>query len=103
MSGASTVAVATMGSLQVQHMDRKNEQSLGALLRRLSNRANQWVAMYTVRGVLKAHALGPEAFHAFVAQQRKLHYRFDAPIMPTLEADAVREIGPPGPVLGSPP
>jgi acetyl esterase/lipase len=83
-------------------MDRKTGSPIGAWRRRLSNRLNQWVAAYTVRGVLKAQARGPEAFHAFVAQQRALHYRFDAPIMPTMEAEAVREIGP-GPGLASPP
>lgn len=103
MSVVGSAAIAATGRLQVQHMDRKSESKLGVLRRWLSNRINQQIAMYTVRGVLKAHARGPEAFHAFVARQRALHYRFDAPIMPTLEADAVREIGPPGPALGAPP
>jgi acetyl esterase/lipase len=102
MSVANAIDAPAAGRLEIQHMDRATGPSLTALKAWLVNRAMQAVTTYSMRGALKAHAQGPEAFHAFVNRQRQMHYRFDAPTLPMLEAEAVRQMGP-GPGLASPP
>jgi acetyl esterase/lipase len=102
MNFSSVVDAPAPGRLEVVHMDQAPGPSLTALKARLVNRAMQAVTTYSMRGALKAHAQGREAFHAFVNRQRQMHYRFDAPILPMLEAEAVRQLGP-GPGLASPP
>ena len=102
MNFSSVVNAPATGRLEVLHMDRAPGPSLTALRAWLVNRAMQAVTSYSMRGVLKAHAEGPEAFLAFVEQQRKRHYAFDAPILPMMEAEAVRQMGP-GPGLAAPP
>jgi monoterpene epsilon-lactone hydrolase len=102
MSIVTAIDVPVTGRLEVQHMDRPAGLSFAALKARLVNRAMQAVTTYSMKGALKAHAEGPEAFLAFVQRQREMHYKFDAPTLPMLEAEAVRQLGP-GPGLASPP
>ena len=91
-----------MGRLEVLEMDQRSGSVFAAWKRLMVNRIMQWAASYTVRGAVKAHAGDQQEFHSFVASQRRRHALIDAPILPRLEADAVREIGP-GPGLSAPP
>jgi acetyl esterase/lipase len=75
---------------------------LKSVLRRLGNRAMQRMVTASMRAAVRAHEEGPDAFLAYVQRQRRMHERFDAPILPMVEAEAVREVGP-GPGLASPP
>jgi acetyl esterase/lipase len=95
-------AVPLRGRLEVTEMDRRGGTSFKAFQRWAVNRTMQWVTTYSMRGALKAYDQGQDAFFAFVNHQRSMHYRFDAPILPMMEAEAVRELGP-GPGLASPP
>jgi acetyl esterase/lipase len=90
------------GRLEILNMDQPAGFSLNAIKSRLVNRAMQRVTTISLRGALRAHERGPEAFLAYVERQRRMHMRFDAPILPMLEAEAVRQIGP-GPGLPAPP
>lgn len=55
-----------------------------------------------MRACLRAEAAGPEALARYAARQRRLHMRFDAPVLARIEAEAVREAGP-GAGLAPPP
>jgi acetyl esterase/lipase len=101
MSIATTIDAPAHGRLEILHMDRP-AGSFTAFKAWLVNRAMQAVTSYSMRGVLKAHAEGPDAFLKFVERQRAMHYKFDAPTLPMLEAEVVRQIGP-GPGLAAPP
>jgi acetyl esterase/lipase len=101
MSVAYTVGQPQAGRLEVVEMDRRPVLSLKPLARLLANRLSQRIVTASMRAAVKAQAAGPEAFLAYVERQRALHYRFDAPIMPMVEAEAVRVAGPG--VLSAPP
>lgn len=76
-------------------MDRPRARySLRSLARRLANKTSQRIVTASMRAATRAHAEGPAALLAYVERQRRLHERFDAPILPMMEADAVRTAGP---------
>jgi acetyl esterase/lipase len=102
MSVARAVAQATPGRLEVLDMDRAGAFSLGAFGRWAVNRSMQWVTSRALRKAMRLHGQAWKPFLAEVNRQRRLHALFDAPILPLMEADAVRELGP-GPGLASPP
>jgi epsilon-lactone hydrolase len=91
----------TAGRLHVDHMDKAGG-ALKALVRTTVNRTSQWIITQAMRSALKAEAEGREALIAFTERQRKLHYLSDAPILPMMDAEAVRQTGP-GPGLRAPP
>jgi acetyl esterase/lipase len=101
MSVTHAVAQTTPGRLEVLDMGGGGV-SMGALGRWAVNRGMQWVTSRALRKAMRLHAQGREPFLAEVNRQRRLHELFDAPILPLLEADAVRELGP-GPGVASPP
>ncbi|WP_041373267.1 alpha/beta hydrolase [Phenylobacterium zucineum] len=90
---------AGLGGVQI--MDRPGEAALKSLARRAANKTMQWLVTRSMRQAVRAHAAGPEAFLAYVERQRRIHERFDAPILPMMEAEAIRVAGPG--VLSSPP
>ncbi|WP_334163469.1 alpha/beta hydrolase fold domain-containing protein [Phenylobacterium sp.] len=102
MSVARSLDQPLAGRLEVRHMDGAGGLGLKTLARRLANRTMQRLVTGSMRAAVKAHAEGPEAFLAYVERQRRLHARFDAPILPMVEAEAVRQGGP-GPGLAAPP
>lgn len=73
-----------------------------ALTRRLANRTMQRIVTSTMRAALRAEADGPQALARFVAGQRRIHMRFDAPVLARVDAEAVRQAGP-GAGLSAPP
>lgn len=83
-------------------MDQPAGFSLKSLLRLAANKSMQWIVTASMRAAVRAHAKGPDALLAYVQGQRRLHERTDAPILPMMEAEAVRQIGP-GPGLAAPP
>lgn len=102
MSVSRTIEAPRLGSLEFVEMDRGSSSGIARLKRLLVNRAMQWAATYTVRGVMKRHAIGGKVFEDFIQSQRRMHALIDAPILPRMEAEAVRQSGP-GPGLSSPP
>jgi epsilon-lactone hydrolase len=102
MSVARAAVLGTPGRLEVVSMDRASAPTLGAFGRWIVNRGMQWVTTRALRRAMRKMAEGQEVFLAEVNRQRALHERFDAPILPLMEADAVRQLGP-GPGLASPP
>ena len=94
MGVAYTVDQPKVGNLEILQMDRSPDLSLKPLARKLANRLSQVLVTGSMRAAVKAHAAGPEAFLAYVERQRRMHYRFDAPILPIMEAEAVRVAGP---------
>lgn len=88
------------GRVEFRQMDAP--AGLQSAWRRFVNRTMQAIVTRTMRATLRAEAAGPEALAAHTARQRRIHERFDAPILPRLEAEAVRQIGP-GAGLSSPP
>ncbi|MGA0607276.1 alpha/beta hydrolase [Phenylobacterium sp. VNQ135] len=101
MSVAYGVDQPVAGRLEVQTMDGAAGRSLKSLGRRLVNRTMQWLVTRSMRQAVVADRQGREALLAYVARQRRLHERTDAPILPMMEAEAVRVAGPG--VLSSPP
>ncbi len=73
-----------------------------ALMRRLANRTMQRIVTSTMRAALRAEADGPQALARYVAGQRRIHMRFDAPVLARVDAEAVRQAGP-GAGLSAPP
>ncbi|WP_068877762.1 MULTISPECIES: alpha/beta hydrolase fold domain-containing protein [unclassified Phenylobacterium] len=73
-----------------------------ALMRRLANRTMQRIVTSAMRGALRAEADGPQALARYVAGQRRIHMRFDAPVLARVDAEAVRQAGP-GAGLSAPP
>jgi acetyl esterase/lipase len=71
-------------------------------LRVLANRAMQRIVTGSMRACLRAEAAGPEALARYTAHQRRIHMRFDAPVLARVEAEAVRQAGP-GAGLAPPP
>lgn len=102
MSVSRTIDLPRLGRLDLIDMDRRSASPVGRLQRRLVNRLAQWVAVRLVRRILESHAQGEEAFYRFVNTQRRMHALVDAPILPRLEAEAVRQFGP-GPGVPDPP
>jgi len=67
---------------------------LKAWLRTLANRTMQRIVTASMRACLRAEAAGPEALARYTARQRRIHMRFDAPVLARVEAEAVRQTGP---------
>jgi len=102
MSVASGVGESAAGRLDVRQMDRPaGLLSLKSLARRMANKAMQRMVTASMRAAVRAYEQGPEAFLDHVERQRRTHHRFDAPILPMVEAEAVRVAGPG--LLSSPP
>lgn len=93
MSLAGSVQEARAAQAEVVRMDRPGAP-LAAWLRTLVNRAMQRIVTSSMRAGLRAEAAGPEALSRYVAQQRRLHMRFDAPVLARVDAEAVRQTGP---------
>lgn len=102
MSIARVAVAPNAGRLQVLNMDRPARLPLAGLRRWIVNRGMQWVTSRALRRAMRLHGQSWDAFIAEVERQRKLHEIFDAPILPRLDAEAVRQLGP-GPGLSSPP
>ncbi|MET0274954.1 MAG: hypothetical protein ABW360_18360, partial [Phenylobacterium sp.] len=102
MSVAVSVDQLAGPRVEVRHMDRPGGVSFRSMARRVANRAMQGLVTGSMRAAARAEAEGWDALLAYVARQRRIHERFDAPILPTMEAEAIRQIGP-GPGLASPP
>ncbi|WP_296596177.1 alpha/beta hydrolase [Phenylobacterium sp.] len=101
MSLVGSLGEASVGRAQVVEMDRPAPVWRG-WLRRLANRAMQRIVTASMRACLRAEAKGPEALARYTARQRRIHMRFDAPVMARVEAEAIRQAGP-GAGLSSPP
>lgn len=101
MSIAYGVDQPVTGRLAVESMDGAAGLGLKRLARRAANRTMQWIVTRAMRAGVRAHAQGREAFLAYVERQRRMHYLSDAPILPMMEAEAIRVAGPG--VLSSPP
>lgn len=102
MSVTRNAALPVQGRLKVQNMDRAGGRPLRAASNWFVNRAMQWVTTASMRGALRAHGRGRDQLLAYVARQRAMHEKFDAPFLPMMEAEAVRLTGP-GPGLTAPP
>ncbi|WP_374468587.1 alpha/beta hydrolase [Phenylobacterium sp.] len=102
MSVASSFGQLAAGRVEIRQMDGPDTGALKSLMRRVANKAMQRMVTASMRAAVRAHEQGPEAFLAYVERQRRMHERFDAPILPMMEAEAVRQAGP-GPGLASPP
>jgi acetyl esterase/lipase len=106
MSVTRGVAALVAGGLDIQQMDRAEPNPLKAWTRRAANRAMQRIVTSTMRATLAAEARGPEAFARHLDQQRRLHMRFDAPlvapVVAKVDAEAIRQAGP-GAGLAPPP
>lgn len=94
MGVAYAVDQPSVGRLEMTDMDRPAVLSLRSLARRMANKAVQRLVNGSMRAAVRAHAAGPETFLAYVERQRSRHYRLDAPILPMMEAEAVRIAGP---------
>jgi acetyl esterase/lipase len=94
MSAGYAVDQPRAGRLEIRHMDRSAGLLLKPLVRRLANRLSQRLVTTSMRAAVRADAAGREALLAYVERQRRLHHRFDAPILPMMEAEAVRVAGP---------
>jgi len=101
MSVARALPASSDGRVEIIHMDRAAAPFRG-LGRSCVNRAMQWITTRAMKRVLRKHAEGWDAFIAEVNRQRRLHELFDAPILPMMEAEAVRQLGP-GSGWASPP
>jgi acetyl esterase/lipase len=83
-------------------MDRPASNALKSLTRLIANRLMQVLVTRSMRNAVRAEARGPDALQHYVEQQRRMHMRLDAPILPRLDAEAVWQAGP-GPGLPPPP
>jgi monoterpene epsilon-lactone hydrolase len=101
MSLAGSVVGARVSLAEVVQMDLP-APPWAALVRRLANRTMQRIVTSTMRSALRAEAAGPEALARYVAGQRRIHMRFDAPVLARVDAEAVRQAGP-GAGLSAPP
>jgi acetyl esterase/lipase len=54
----------------------------------------QRIVTASMRAAVRAHAAGPDVLLRHAERQRRIHMRFDAPILPRLEAEAVWQAGP---------
>lgn len=94
MSVARGVEASSAGRLDVQQMDRADANRLRAVARRAANRLMQRIVTSTMRATLRAEARGPDALQRHIERQRRIHMRFDAPVVARLDAEAVRQVGP---------
>lgn len=94
MSVARGVAAVAAGRLDVQQMDRPDGNVLRSFARRAANRLMQRIVTSTMRATLRAEAGGPDALLRHAERQRRIHMRFDAPVVARLDAEAVRQAGP---------
>ena len=94
MSVAYPVDQPDASRFQVLQMDRPTALPFRPLIRWLVNRLSQAVVTRSMRAAVRADAVGRDALLAYVARQRRLHHRFDAPLLPMMEAEAVRVAGP---------
>jgi len=101
MSLAGSVRGARVGRAEVVEMDRP-ATPLKAWLRTLGNRTMQRIVNGSMRACLRAEAAGPEALARYTAGQRRIHMRFDAPVLARVDAEAIRQAGP-GAGLAPPP
>lgn len=102
MTVALGIGRLTANRPQVLHMDIAARNPFKAFTRRAANRLMQMIISGSMRAALKAQASGPNALRLYLERQRRLHLRFDAPILPQLDVEAVREAGP-GRGLSPPP
>lgn len=75
-------------------MDRPDTSLVRTWARRAANRVMQWVVTSVMRKTLRAEAEGPDALQRHVETRRRIHMRFDAPVVARLDAEAVRQVGP---------
>ena len=101
MSVALSVGQPVAGRVVVENMDVGAGAAVKSIGRRLANRTVQWLFTRSVRRTLREYGKGQDAFMAHVEKARRTYDRFDAPILPMMEAEAVRVAGPG--VLSSPP
>ncbi|RAK63362.1 hypothetical protein DJ019_16695 [Phenylobacterium kunshanense] len=94
MSVMRPTGVAAVGRLDVRQMDRPETNPLKTLARRTANRTMQRIVTSTMRATLAAEARGPEALRQHAERQRRIHARFDAPVLARLDAEAIRLPGP---------
>lgn len=101
MSVALGVDQWIAGRFEVRHMDRAAKPWLRTLARRAANRTLQRIITGSMRAAVRADLAGRDTLLAYVERQRRIHEIFDAPILPMMEAEAVRVAGPG--LLASPP
>lgn len=102
MTLARSVGVLTTNGPQVLHMDRVARNPFKVFMRWAANRLMQTIINSSMRAALRAEAAGPDALRDYLERQRRIHRRFDVPILARLDAEAVREAGP-GRGLSPPP
>lgn len=102
MSNVQRMDAGARPRLEVQDMDRPGLNPLASLTRRAANRLMQRIVTSTMRATLRAEARGRDALILHTERQRRIHMRFDAPLVARLDAEAVRQLGP-GPGLRPPP
>jgi len=102
MGSAASIGEAGAIPARVEQMDQPVGAGLKRLARRAANRLMQRIVTASMRACLRAEAAGPDALAAYTARQRRLHMRFDAPVLARVEAEAIRQTGP-GAGLAPPP
>lgn len=94
MASVASVGQSTGSRISWEAVDEGHRSKFAAFRQRFGYRLAQWVMTRQMRNGLAAYHRGPEAFAAFMAKARMWHDRYDGPIMPMMEAEAVR-VGPP--------
>lgn len=82
------------GQVELEAAEEPRRSLAASLRQRFGYRLAQWVMTRQMRAGLRAYFEGPEAFAAFMAKARMWHDRYDGPIMPNIEAEAVRTVIP---------
>lgn len=94
MASVAVVDQRVAGRVEWQAADEPPRPWLDRLKQRLAYRLGQIVMTRQLRAGLAAYHSSPEAFAAFMEKARGWHDRYDGPIMPMLDAEAMR-MGPP--------
>lgn len=94
MIAALGVDQSRSGRVTVVDIDGVNADPARRMARAAANRLMQWVVTASMRAALRAEAAGPEALQRYTERQRRMHMRFDAPILARLDVEAVRQAGP---------
>ena len=101
MALVASVGQSIGDRIRWEAVDEIRRSPFATFRKRFGYRIAQWVMTRQMRGGLAAYHQGPEAFAAFMARARAWHDRYDGPIMPKMEAEALR-VGPPAGVAPPP-
>jgi acetyl esterase/lipase len=94
MASVASVDQRAVGRVAWEDAEEPRRSLLALMRQRFGYRVAQWVMTRQMRAGLRAYFAGPEAFAAFMAKARAWHDRYDGPIMPKIEAEAVRTVMP---------